>query len=129
MEWESADVYASFAETDAKDQAGKSLNSIPEQMLSTWVTYRPEFWGEGFKVGAGIRYVGKTHFLINTNIPYHTDSYTLFDFMLGFENEQYDFSINIDNLSDKSVVTTCLDRGDCFYGQLRTVTANFRYKF
>lgn len=113
------------------------LSATPKHMLNTWVTYRPEQSFEGFKVGAGFRYVGETYdgsrditFMgqaINTRKV--TDSYTLFDFMIGYEFDNIDINLNIKNLSDKTVVTSCLYRGDCFYGQRRTVTANIKYKF
>ncbi|TMO68864.1 TonB-dependent siderophore receptor [Pseudoalteromonas aurantia] len=113
------------------------LSATPKHMLNTWVTYRPEQSFEGFKVGAGFRYVGETYdgsrditFMsqaINTRKV--TDSYTLFDFMIGYEFDNIDINLNIKNLTDKTVVTSCLYRGDCFYGQRRTVTANIKYKF
>jgi iron complex outermembrane receptor protein len=49
--------------------------------------------------------------------------------MIGYEFDNIDINFNIKNLSDKTVVTSCLYRGDCFYGQRRTVTANIKYKF
>ncbi|RJE77533.1 TonB-dependent receptor [Pseudoalteromonas sp. MSK9-3] len=113
------------------------LSATPKHMLNTWITYRPEQSFEGFKVGAGFRYVGETYdgsrditFMgqaINTRKV--TDSYTLFDFMIGYEFDNIDINLNVKNLSDKTVVTSCLYRGDCFYGQRRTVTANIKYKF
>jgi len=33
------------------------------------------------------------------------------------------------NLTDKVQITTCLARGDCFYGQRRTLTASATYRF
>ncbi|KAF7771242.1 iron complex outermembrane recepter protein [Pseudoalteromonas citrea] len=113
------------------------LSATPKHMLNTWITYRPEQSFEGFKVGAGFRYVGETYdgsrditFMgqaINTRKV--TNNYTLFDFMIGYEFDNIDINLNVKNLSDKTVVTSCLYRGDCFYGQRRTVTANIKYKF
>ncbi|MBQ4851618.1 TonB-dependent siderophore receptor [Pseudoalteromonas sp. MMG012] len=113
------------------------LSATPKHMLNTWVTYRPEQFISGFKVGAGFRYVGETYdgsraieFMGQSiNSPKTTDSYTLFDFMIGYEFDNIDVNLNIKNLSDKTVITSCLYRGDCFYGQRRTVTANIKYKF
>ncbi len=113
------------------------LSAMPKHMLNTWVTYRPEQLLEGFKIGAGFRYVGETYdgsrditFMgqaINTHKV--TDKYTLFDFMIGYEFDNIDINLNVKNLSDKTVITSCLYRGDCFYGQRRTITANVKYSF
>ena len=145
LEWKEVDVYASYSYIDAEinksnqiGEQGAKLSATPDQLFTTWVTYRPDQFWSGFKIGAGVRYVGETSdgsalvlgpdgSVINT--PVLTDDYTLFDMMVGYEWGQYDLSLNVDNISDKTVVTTCLARGDCFYGQRRTVTANLRYRF
>ena len=101
-------------------------------MLSVWGTYRPNTFWQGFKIGGGVRYVGESHFTTLQNgvaTPVTTDTYTLFDLLLGYELGNFDVSLNVDNVTDKTVITTCLDRGDCFYGQRRTITANVRYSF
>ncbi|ASG64724.1 TonB-dependent siderophore receptor [Idiomarina piscisalsi] len=139
LAWDSMDVYASYAYTDAvisksnnPSEVGKALSATPDQQASVWATYRPESWG-GFKVGAGVRYVGNTsdgYVSYNgENIFLETPSYTLFDAMIGYEWDNYSFSLDVDNLTDKTVLTSCLARGDCFYGQQRTIMANFRYNF
>ncbi|MCO7224557.1 TonB-dependent siderophore receptor [Pleionea sp. CnH1-48] len=140
LEWDEVDVYASYTKTDTEitrsnDPAlpqGSELESVPDQMLSVWATYRPEEFWHGFKVGGGARHVGESFFFaLNNNVPTPTttDSYTLVDLMVGYEFDNVDLSLNIANVTDKMVVTTCLSRGDCFYGQERTVTANLRYRF
>lgn len=139
LAWESLDVYASYAYTDAvisksnnPSEVDKTLSATPEQQASIWATYRPESWG-GFKIGAGVRYVGNTsdgYVSYNgENIFLETPSYTLFDAMIGYDWDNYSLSIDVDNLTDKTVLTSCLARGDCFYGQQRTIMANFRYNF
>ncbi|MDV6316592.1 TonB-dependent siderophore receptor [Idiomarina sp. HP20-50] len=143
LAWESLDVYASYAYTDAVVtesnnplQQGATLSATPDQQASVWATYRPGNWN-GFKVGAGVRYVGNTsdgsaYVEQNgtvVNDPLETPSYTVFDAMIGYEWENYSLSLDVDNLTDKTVLTSCLARGDCFYGQQRTVMANFRYNF
>jgi iron complex outermembrane recepter protein len=84
-----------------------------------------------------VRHVGKTsdgsaYVAMNgvvLNDPLTTPSYTLLDAMLGYEMGDYDVSLQVQNLTDKTVITSCLNRGDCFYGQRRSVSANLRYKF
>lgn len=144
LAWDEIDVYASYSYLDAVvsesntvGEKGATLSATPDQMLSTWVTYRPASFWEGFKMGFGFRYIGETsdgsaYVALGgqvLNDPIITDDYTTFDAMLGYEADSYEVTLNVDNLGDKTVITSCLARGDCFYGQRRTVTANFRYKF
>ncbi|MCF6442431.1 TonB-dependent receptor [Pseudoalteromonas luteoviolacea] len=113
------------------------LSATPEHLASVWATYRADNLLEGLKFGAGIRYVGKTfdgsRSVSVGNVEYHkaltTDSFTLYDMMVGYQFNDYELSLNIDNLTDKTVITSCLYRGDCFYGQRRTITANLKYRF
>ncbi|RUO29588.1 TonB-dependent siderophore receptor [Aliidiomarina soli] len=143
LAWDSLDVYASYAYTDAvvsksnnPTEQGATLVATPDQQASIWATYRPQHWN-GFKIGGGARYVGNTMdgsaYLEQdgtvVNDPLETPGYTLFDFMIGYEWANYSLSLDIDNLTDKTVLSSCLARGDCFYGQQRTVMANFRYSF
>ncbi|MEL7799730.1 TonB-dependent siderophore receptor [Idiomarina loihiensis] len=143
LAWDSLDVYASYAYTDAVvsesntvGEEGATLSATPDQQASVWATYRPDNWN-GFKIGAGVRYVGNTSdgsaYVEQNgavlNDPLETPSYTVFDAMIGYDWDNYSLSLDIDNLTDKTVLTSCLSRGDCFYGQQRTIMANFRYNF
>ncbi|MBP58551.1 MULTISPECIES: TonB-dependent siderophore receptor [Idiomarina] len=139
LAWDSLDVYASYAYTDAAvsksnipSEVGKPLSATPDHQASVWGTYRPDNWN-GFKVGAGVRYVGNTsdgNVVYNGNPLYlETPSYTVFDAMIGYDWDSYSLSLDVDNLTDRTVITSCGARGDCFYGQQRTVMANFRYNF
>ncbi|WP_417438836.1 TonB-dependent siderophore receptor [Idiomarina sp.] len=148
LAWDSLDVYASYAYTDAAisksnepTEVGKPLSATPDHQASIWATYRPDNWN-GFKIGAGARYVGNTsdgYVTYNSNQLYlETPSYTVFDAMIGYDWDNYSLSLDIDNLTDRTVLTSCLNRGefdsgdnygDCFYGQQRTIMANFRYNF
>ncbi|WP_298773151.1 TonB-dependent siderophore receptor [uncultured Shewanella sp.] len=156
LAWEQLDIYASYAFTDSEvkegtdDIVGRPLESTPDNQASIWATYRPAQL-EGFKIGAGARYVGQTEFLLQTRdtdamvanylltedvtpvfnegIAYQTDDYTLFDFMIGYQYDDYSIALNVKNVTDKEVITTCMSRGDCFYGQERTVIATLTYDF
>ena len=145
LEFSEWDIYASYSYTDSEitksnttGEQGARLAATPDHMFSTWATYRPAHFWPGFKMGAGVRYVGETSDgsarVIGPegevlNEPLLTPDYTLFDFMVGYEKGAYDFSLNIDNLTDKTTTTSCLARGDCFYGQKRTITASVKYQF
>jgi outer membrane receptor protein involved in Fe transport len=58
-----------------------------------------------------------------------TPDYTLFDAMVRYETGPWRFQVNASNLADKRHVTTCLSRGDCFFGIGRTVLGSATYRF
>lgn len=124
------DVYlqAAASTIDAEDPNGFKLAAIPETQASLWATWRPGGALSGFKTGAGIRYVGET-VSENATLRYVTPDYTLGDFMIGYEWDHWDLSLNARNVTDEQYLTGCLTRGDCFPGLRRTVIANLRYKF
>lgn len=121
-------VQAAASTMDAEDPNGFKLAAIPETQASFWTTWRPDGPLEGFKAGAGIRYVGET-VSENGTVRYVTPDYTLGDLMVGYEWDQWDLAVNARNVTDEEYLTGCLTRGDCFPGLRRTVVANLRYKF
>lgn len=100
--------------------------SVPEDQASVWASYRPTGTFEGLRMGAGVRYVGSS---LDGVDNLRTPSYTLADLMLGYEYNNWDFSLNIRNASDKEFQATCLGRGDCFPGERRTVVGRVTYAF
>jgi iron complex outermembrane receptor protein len=119
------------------DQSGERLPYLADRLASAWGKYELE---NGLRFGAGVRYVGD-----NVGFDYvgSTDgvganpkvpSVTLYDAMLGYAVSDWDFSLNVRNLTDKEYVSWC--RGqlgptvfDCGYGETRSVTADARYRF
>ncbi len=122
---------------NARDPNDFALQAVAEKQLSTWVTWKPTFGNlTGFKTGLGVRYFGESvaETLINqdTNpelLKYVTPSYTLADFMIGYEFPNWDVTLNVRNLEDKEYLTSCLTRGDCFPGVRRTAVAKVTYNF
>lgn len=108
---------------ETEDSNGYKFASVPEEQVSTWLGYRPE---NGFKGGFGARYVGKSHDGADMN---DTPSYTLFDFMAGYEIRNWDFSLNVRNATNKEYYATCLSRGDCFPGKERMIVGHVKYTF
>ena len=49
--------------------------------------------------------------------------------MIRYETGPWRFQVNASNLADKRHVTTCLARGDCFFGIGRTVLGSATYRF
>ncbi|MBZ9613208.1 TonB-dependent siderophore receptor [Rheinheimera maricola] len=143
LAWEELDIYASYAYIDAYvsqsntlGEMGATLSAQPEHLASVWATWRPAML-QNWQFGAGVRYVGETsdgtayveQGGVVLNEPLTTDSYTLFDAMVGYNFGDYSLSLQAQNITDKTVITSCLARGDCFYGQRRAISANLRYSF
>jgi iron complex outermembrane receptor protein len=135
------DIIAAYAYTDARivegDFPGARVETVPLHQASLWAKHKLTLFGTpGFVVGAGARYVGESwatgispYTGVETTLA--TPHYLLFDAMLGWENRHWRFQVNAMNLFDKAHVTTCLinGRGDCFYGQSRTILSSLTYKF
>jgi iron complex outermembrane receptor protein len=129
--WRDLDLIASYTYLDTEvlsgDTKGNHIEVVPEQQASLWAKYRFALFGTpGFSAGVGVRYIGQSWGGLDT---LEVTSYTLYDAMLAYENANWRFQINGTNLSDEIHVTTCLSRGDCFWGARRTVLSSLTYKF
>lgn len=117
------ELMAGYSHLDTVDrETGFELASVPEHMASAWLTWRPQAGKfEGWVAGIGLRYVGESLDGTDTIV---TPDYLLADLQIGYETETWSAKLNVQNLTDERYLTTCLARGDCFYGQRRS--ANFR---
>ncbi len=115
-----------ISKLDSESADGYQLASVAEKQASTWISYRPLQYWQGFKMAAGIRYVGASYGGADT---LKTPSYTLGDLMIGYETRRWDFALNVQNISDEEYFSTCLARGDCWVGRERTAVGRIRYKF
>ncbi|MGE3404871.1 MAG: TonB-dependent siderophore receptor, partial [Vicinamibacterales bacterium] len=117
----SADAWGSALNAD------QQLEGIPEHQASVWTTHDFTGYGlPGVTLGGGVRYVGRVgDGTGNVFVP----PVTLFDAMGAYTMGQWRFAVNVNNLTDKPYIATCLARGDCWFGQRRTlsVTAGFTY--
>lgn len=125
------DLIGAYSYLDAKivdgDNAGKHIETVPEHMASLWAKYRFALLGmDGFSLGGGVRYIGAVWDGADT---IQTPGYTLYDAMAAWENKNWRFQLNGTNLTDKVYYTACLTRGDCFFGNRRSVLASLTYKF
>lgn len=106
--------------------ADTHLDTVPEHQAAAWGKYRFSIGGiSGFSVGAGLRYFSAFTDKGGPRVP----AVTLADALLSWENAQWRLALNVQNLADKVYVSTCLGRGDCFYGGRRTVTATVTHRF
>ncbi|HEX4843407.1 MAG TPA: TonB-dependent siderophore receptor [Limnobacter sp.] len=127
------DILAAYSYISAKvtqdigGSAGKRLASVPKQLLSVWGRQKFEWLGmPGWQWGAGVRFVDESW---DGADNVRTPSVTLLDAMLSYTDGDWRYAINATNLANREYVSTCLARGDCFYGTARNVvfTANYRF--
>jgi iron complex outermembrane recepter protein len=112
---------------DAKTSEGDYLETVPDTQASGWVGYRgPERISGVLKAGFGLRYVGGKY---DFGPPAYAPPYLLSDAMIGYEWGKWDFAVNGRNLSDKKYLAACLSRGDCFFGERRSVIAQVSVRF
>lgn len=115
------------AVVESGDNAGKRVEAVPEHQASLWAKYRLTAFGlQGVTVGGGVRYIGDSW---DGADKLQTPDYTLFDAMIRYETGPWRFQVNASNIADKRHLTTCLARGDCFYGIGRTVLGSATYRF
>lgn len=128
------DATAAYSYTDARvsrsngaDQ-GKRLASVPTHNASAWLMNRFTVQGldGAFTLGGGVRYIGESW---DGSDSLRTPSAALLDLLLAWDRGPVRLALNVNNATDKVQISTCLARGDCFYGQRRTVVASLRYAF
>lgn len=129
-------MLANYTYTDAKQTAasdvdarylGSRLHSIPEHSAALWAVYGfGDFGLPGLSLGGGVRYVGTTW---DGTDSLATPSNTLFDAMLSYERQSWQFAINATNLTDDEYIATCLERGDCWFGTRREIVATLTRRF
>lgn len=106
---------------------GKRLPTSPAHLAKLWAM-RSFSVGDNRSLtgGGGVRFTGSSW---DGGDLLKTPSYTLYDLMFAYDHRTWRLSINVANLTNKVYVTTCLERGDCFYGLRRTITAAISYRF
>jgi iron complex outermembrane receptor protein len=100
---------------DTENEFGAPIDYTARHQASGWVTWRPQGELQGFKLGGGIRYIGRSIYG-GTYAP----SNTLGDAMIGYETADWDLALNARNVTDRIYVATA-GYGSGFYGQRRTV--------
>jgi iron complex outermembrane receptor protein len=122
-------IEANFSLLDTEDPNGYRLSSVAKTQASSWLSYQPQDGDlAGFRAGTGVRHTGKSE-SESAAFKAVTPSYTLFDAMIGYTYEDWDFTINVRNIADKDYYTTCLARGDCYPGERRTIVGRVARKF
>lgn len=106
------------------------LTDTPRNQVSVWGKYRFSIAGvPGFSAGAGVRYMSGFRDVESTGAGPYVPSVALLDLMLAYESAKWRYALNINNATDKTYFSTCLARGDCWYGARRNIVASATYRF
>lgn len=130
------DLLASYTHMDARQTGvssadtiylNKQLSGIPHHSASLWAVRKFGDLGlPGLKTGLGMRYTGATTDGIDVIT---TPSSTLLDLLLSYEKGPWTTSLNVGNLTNKTYIATCLDRGDCWFGTKRRAVLSVAYRW
>ena len=119
------DLVAHYNYTDADAQ----IEGLPKHQASFWAKYRFSVAGmSGFSAGAGVRVMSSfrdTQFGTGPRIP----GVALADLVFAYDTANWRYALNINNVTDKVYFSTCLSRGDCWYGARRNIVASATYRF
>lgn len=105
----------------------QQIEGMPEHTASLWAVHDFSALGlRGFNLGGGVRHVGR---IGDGTGRVFVPAVTLLDAMSAYDTGRWRFAVNLNNLTDKAYIATCLGRGDCWFGARRTVsmTAAVRY--
>ncbi len=123
------DLIASYAYTDAKVEsyAGDRVPGIARDTAAVWADYDLSFTGvPGLSIASGLRFIGKTSNENETLTLPHT---LLWDAALAYKHGPWSFNLNALNLTNKDYITSCLARGECYYGPKSNVILTAKYKW
>jgi iron complex outermembrane receptor protein len=119
------DLVAHYNYTDADAQ----IEGLPKHQASVWAKYRFSIGGvNGFSAGAGVRLMSSfrdTQFGVGPRVP----GIALADLVFAYDTANWRYALNINNVTDKKYFSTCLSRGDCWYGSRRNIVASATYRF
>ena len=122
--WDNFETQLAYTQLHADDANGKRLGSVAERNASWWNKF---YIGTNWRLGAGVRYLGSR--TGSGGAPY-IPSEILVDAMLGYSYQNWDFTVNAQNVTDKVYTAWCRGAGqDCGYAQRRNITGNVRYHF
>lgn len=116
------DVLAHYNYTDVDAK----LEQLPRHQAAAWAKWRFAVAGTpGFSLGGGIRWMSAYRDGAGPRVP----SVALLDMMLAYENANWRYALNVNNLTDEQYSASCGARGDCWFGARRNVVASATYHF
>lgn len=107
---------------------GKALVNTPEQYGSLFVDYTiqsGDFRGLGF--GGGVRGVGRS-FADPLN-QFQVPGYVVGDLVAHYDWEGWRLALNVSNVSDERIVSSCNSLTACYYGERRRVLGSVGYRW
>jgi iron complex outermembrane receptor protein len=120
------DVSAHYNYLDFETDDSAAFDPVPEHQAAVWGQYRFALGSvTGLSAGLGLRWFSSFRDGAAPRVP----ELSLVDAALAWDRGAWRYALNVQNLADKSYVSTCLERGDCFYGARRTVSASATYRF
>jgi iron complex outermembrane receptor protein len=119
------DLIAHYNYTDAD----ALIEGLPRHQASVWAKYRFSIGGvNGFSAGAGVRLMSSFRDM-QSGVGPRVPGVALADLVFAYETERWRYALNINNVTDKVYFSTCLSRGDCWYGSRRNIVASATYRF
>lgn len=116
------DLSAHYNYTELDDQ----LEAVPRHQAAAWGKWRFSMAGiDGLSVGAGVRWMSSFRDGAAPTIP----ALTLLDALLAWDSPRWRLALNVNNLTDKVYVATCLSRGDCWWSARRNVAVSATYRY
>ncbi|MGU3361242.1 TonB-dependent siderophore receptor [Methylobacterium sp. M6A4_1b] len=107
---------------------GKTLVNTPEQYGSLFVDYTfQNGFLRGFGLGGGVRGVGRS-FADTANL-FRVPGYVVGDLVAHYDWEGWRFALNVSNVSDERIVSSCNSVTACYYGERRRVLGSIGYRW
>jgi iron complex outermembrane recepter protein len=120
-------VRATAGEFGGNLDSNEQIEGIPEHSASLWAVHDFSDAGlAGFRLGGGVRYIDRVG---DGTGDVFVPSVTLFDAMASYDRAAWRFSLNANNLADKSYIAVCLSRGDCWFGPRRRIVGSVTYRW
>lgn len=113
----------------ATEYVGKRIIAMPRQQAALWLQYRLSEGGlDGLALRLGARAVGSSYAdQANTE---KNAGYTVFDGGIAYPRGNWNYSLNIANLTDRHYIASCAySLLACNYGALRMVTLGASYRW
>ncbi|WP_232431093.1 TonB-dependent siderophore receptor [Burkholderia ubonensis] len=136
------DVIAAYTYLDTTVRAdsnpavvGKRVAAVPRHLASLWLNYdvaRPGW--RGLSVGGGVRYIGRS---AGDNVnAFDAPAVMLVDLALSYDLgveraalKGWRVAAHVNNLFDRTYVSSCFSEGGCFYGPRLSVTGDVSYRW
>ncbi|WP_230944918.1 TonB-dependent siderophore receptor [Burkholderia stagnalis] len=136
------DVIAAYTYLDTTVRAdsnpavvGKRVAAVPRHLASLWLNYDVAWEGlRGLSVGGGVRYIGRS---AGDNVnTFDVPAVTLVDLALSYDLgveraalKGWRVAAHVNNLFDRTYVSSCFSAGGCFYGPRLSVTGDISYRW